>query len=190
MTTIAIVYHSPSGSTHKLAELIEMGAQRVKGVNIQRYRLDEEHFQHGRFVDEPMLNTISEANAIVMGSPTYMGSVSGQFKAFADATGEIWYQGGWINKVAAGFTIGSHLSGDQFSTIQYLQTLAHQHGMLWVNNDLRGSDTERVPNRLGAQCGLITQSSDSHINELDKLTAQYYGERVASIVQKVALQVA
>ena len=32
-------------------------------------------------------------------------------------------------KVAAGFTIGSNLSGDQLSSIQYLQIFANQHGM-------------------------------------------------------------
>jgi NAD(P)H dehydrogenase (quinone) len=64
-----------------------------------------------------------------------MGGVSAQFKAFADATSELWCQQEWAGKIAAGFTCGSAMNGDQTSTLQYLVTLANQQGMLWVGLD-------------------------------------------------------
>ena len=103
---------------------------------------------------------------MIFGSPTFMGSVSAQFKAFADATGELWAEKIWSDKVAAGFTIGSNLSGDQLHTLQYLQVFANQHGMLWASLDIPGNCDPQKRNRLGAQSGLIAYSKDGVLNEV------------------------
>ena len=131
------------------------------------------------------MESISTADAVVFGSPTYMGCVSAQFKAFADATGELWSKGKWVDKVAAGFTIGSNLSGDQLSVIQYISTFANQHGMLWSGLDIRSSE---ALNRLGAQSGLIAHSSDGTVHETDRKTAHYLGARVARIIQSLVFK--
>ena len=36
-------------------------------------------------------DTLAAADAIIMGSPTYMGSVSWQFKKFADESSKQWF---------------------------------------------------------------------------------------------------
>jgi len=143
-----------------------------------------EHIQNGRFIEPNMLELITKADGIIFGSPTYMGSISAQFKAFIDASSSIWFKGDWTNKVAAGFTVGSHYSGDQLSTIQYLQTLASQHGMLWAGLDGKGLQEQNVPNISGASSGLITYTQNNEIPKDALLTAQYLGERIAKLVSR------
>ncbi len=70
-----------------------------------------------------------------MGSPTYMGGAAAQFKAFIDATSDEWSKQRWANKIAAGFTCGSSLNGDQTACLQAMNTLASLQGMLWVGLD-------------------------------------------------------
>lgn len=183
--TIAVIYHSASGATHRLANAIQQGANTCRGVNVNVYRIQPEHIQDGRFIAKDIMLDLTEADGIIFGSPTYMGSVSAQFKAFADASSEIWSTGEWTNKIAAAFTIGSSYSGDQLSTIQYLQTLAAQHGMLWAGLDSKGLQARNTKNDSGAQSGLITYSADSEISNDALLTAQYLGERVASLASRL-----
>jgi len=188
MKSIAIVYYSASGTTHSLAKAIQQGINVFSNdksnihVEVNTYRILPEHIKDGRFIEKKMLHAITQANAIVFGSPTYMGCVSAQFKAFIDATSSLWSQGSWTNKIAAGFTVGSHYSGDQLSTIQYLQTLANQHGMLWAGLDVSGLQKSNTPNRSGASSGLITYTQNDKIAEDDLLTAQYLGKRVAKVM--------
>jgi multimeric flavodoxin WrbA len=182
MTSIAIVYHSGFGTTHQLALAIKEGAKLHGETKVNLYRILPEHIQGGRFIASEILNSVSKADAIIFGSPTYMGSVSAQFKAFADASSEIWSTSSWSNKIAAGFTIGSHYSGDQLSTIQYFQILAGQHGMLWAGLDNKGLQENNVINPSGAQSGLITCAQNNEVISDDLQTAQYLGKRIALLV--------
>ena len=88
--------------------------------------------------------TLNEADAIIMGSPTYMGSVSWQFKKFADATSKPWFSQAWKDKVFAGFTNSATMNGDKLSTLHYLFTLAMQHGGIWVGT---GTDAQQQQGR-------------------------------------------
>jgi NAD(P)H dehydrogenase (quinone) len=60
--------------------------------------------------------TLNDADAIIMGSPTYMGSVSWQFKKFADASSKPWFSQAWKDKIFAGFTNSATMNGDKLST--------------------------------------------------------------------------
>jgi NAD(P)H dehydrogenase (quinone) len=179
MPAVAIVYHSTTGTTGQLAQALLAGVQTVEQVQASVHRIDGEDIHQGRFVNEKFIEVIGQADAIVFGSPTYMGSVSAQFKAFADATGELWAARQWADKIAAGFTIGSNYAGDQLSTLQYLKTFASQHGMLWLGLDIPGGFESGVRNRLGSQSGLIAQTRDNTVHADDLGTAKYLGARVA-----------
>ena len=75
---------------------------------------------------------LEKADAIIFGSPTYMGSASAPFKAFMDASSKVWAAQGWKDKIAAGFTNSASQSGDKLATLQQLAIFAAQHGMMWV----------------------------------------------------------
>ena len=71
-----------------------------------------------------------------------MGSVSWQFKKFADASSKPWFTQAWKNKIAAGFTNSATMNGDKHSTLHYMFTLSQQHGMVWVGTGLMPSNNK------------------------------------------------
>ncbi len=181
---IGIIFHSAAGATRELARAVHAGAERVPGTQVQSLDLDPADILEGRYRRDALLSRLGELDAMIFGSPTFMGCVSAQFKAFADATGDLWARQAWAGKLAAGFTIGSNPAGDQLGTLQYLQLFASQHGMLWAGLSVPGYCEQRQLNRLGAQTGLIACSSDGAIHTDDLNTARYLGERVAQLAQR------
>lgn len=134
-----------------------------------------------------LMDELAECDAIIFGSPTYMGSVAAQFKAFADASSESWCYQKWAGKIAAGFTSGGAMNGDQSCTLQYLQTLANQHGMMWVGLDKISNSGEQNLNRYGVQGGIVAQGGeDGQLPLSDLATAEYLGKRVAMLVNKLS----
>ncbi len=193
MTTIAIVYFSGTGHTHLLAQAIAEGIEGT-GVIPELLRLTGPQIVEGRFRDESFWEKLDAAQGIVFGSPTYMGGVASQFKAFADATGERWFQQTWQNKWAGGFTHASSLSGDKQSTLISMAILAAQHGMIWVGpNDLPDSTTGI--NRMGTYLGVMGQSDldfsgqPATLHAGDRLSAVRYGQRLAKFAQSGSVKI-
>lgn len=188
MTQVAIVYHSGYGHTKKAAEAVQAGAAGT-GAIATLYAIDAE----GN-VPDGTFDALAAADAIVFGSPTYMGTVSWQFKKFADATSKPWYTQQWKNKVAAGFTNSASMNGDKHSTLHYFITLAMQHSMVWVGTGLMPSNSKAAQrndiNYLASSSGLMTQSpSDSSPEEGplpgDLETAKLFGARIADYAKQV-----
>jgi NAD(P)H dehydrogenase (quinone) len=176
MSNIVIVYHSGYGHTKKVAEAV------AEGSGGALLAIDAEgNLPAGGW------ERLAAADAIVFGSPTYMGGVSWQFKKFADASSKPWYMKTWRNKLAAGFTNSATLNGDKLSTLQYFFTLSQQHGMFWAGTGMHPSNAKRSTrddlNNLGGSSGLITATpSDASVDEMvpgDLATARQFGRRVA-----------
>lgn len=184
--SVAVVYHSVTGTTARLADAALRGAAEIDGIRAFPVRIEGEDIYRGRYRNSAALEAMGEADALIFGSPTFMGCVSAQFKAFADATSEFWFQRHWAGKLAAGFTVGNNPSGDQLNTIQYLSILANQHGMLWVGIDLPGGFDPEGRNRMGAQSGLIAHAADGEMNPADIATARYLGSRVAAFALRLS----
>ncbi|MDF5725689.1 MAG: flavodoxin family protein [Rhizonema sp. PD37] len=193
MPTVAIVYFSGAGHTHLMAQAIAEGASKVEDTTVEVLRIVGEQIVHGRWKDDATIEKLNQADAIVFGSPTYMGGVAAQFKAFIDATSEIWFRHGWKDKIAAGFTHSSSPSGDKQGTLLYLVTNAAQHGMIWVNvGDLQsflfGKDDG--VNRLGGFLGVMGQSpldmsgKEAQIDSGDRLTSERFGQRIAEVTKR------
>lgn len=193
MGTVAIIYFSGSGHTHLMAEAVADGASQVDGTSVELLRITGEQIQEGRWKDDAMIAKLNGADAIIFGSPTYMGGVAAQFKAFVDAASSIWFQQGWRDKLAAGFTHSSSPSGDKQSTLLYMAVNAAQHSMTWINpgelsSFLLGKDDGI--NRLGSYMGVMGQSAldmsgkPAELDSGDKLTAHKLGARVANMVQR------
>ncbi|CAM3311469.1 flavodoxin family protein [Polaromonas hydrogenivorans] len=178
---IAVIYHSGYGHTQRMAQAIAAGA----GAELVAIDADGNLPQGG-------WNLLDAADAIIMGSPTYMGSVSWQFKRFADASSRPWYAQTWKDKLFAGFTSSAALNGDKSSTLNYLFTLAMQHGGIWVSQGIQPSNSKAAqrndPNFLGSYSGAMSQSpSDASAGEMapgDLETARAFGERVADVASR------
>lgn len=188
MIKIGIVYFTNTDVTGQLVSAAcEEVALQSTNVEVICHRILGEEIQAGRSVNTAIMEKLKTCNGIIFASPTYMGSVAAQFKAFADATSDFWESQQWSGKVAAGMTCGSGLNGDQATTLQYLMTLASQHGMLWVGLDAPFSDADKAINRLGCQLGVTAQSLDGSLDEVDLNSAKYLACRVLEISKKLAL---
>lgn len=181
MSKIAIVYHSGYGHTKRMAEAVAAGA------GAELIAIDAE----GNLTDAQWA-TLGAADAIIFGSPTYMGSVSWQFKKFADASSKPWFTQAWKNRLVAGFTNPATMNGDKLSTLHYMFTLSQQHGMIWVGTGMMPSNSKAATrndlNYVGSYSGAMAQSpSDASPDEMlpgDLETAKQFGARVAEVASK------
>jgi len=183
MSKIAIVYHSGFGHTDVLARDVAQGVTDSGGV-ADLLRIDGLQADFGEFFDR-----IADADAIIFGSPTYMGTVSAPMKAFMDASAKVYFTKAWKDKLGAAFTVSGSPSGDKLNTLTSLAIFAAQHGMLWIgtgqnpgNNDDESAATE-VENRLGSFIGAMAQAANDSPDVTpkagDRATARSLGRRVA-----------
>ncbi len=180
-TQISIAYHSGYGHTEALAQAVAGGARRAAGTEV--------HIIDVTAMTDEDWDTLDRSDAIIFGSPTYMGAVSGPFKLFMDQTSKIWMDRGWQNKLAAGFTVSGSQAGDKFATLSQLATLAAQHGMLWVSlNQLPGNNSSAGSvedlNRIGGSIGAMAHANTDEGGDIapppaDRETAALLGARVA-----------
>jgi multimeric flavodoxin WrbA len=175
MTQTVVVFHSGYGHTQRVAQFV------ADGADAQLITIDAD----GNITDADW-TALDAADAIIMGSPTYMGMASWQFKKFADASSKRWFTSAWKDKVAGGFTCSASPSGDKLSTIQYFITLAMQQGMVWVGQPAMNDGTI---NRIGSYSGVMAQvgptSPAEDIPQGDLDTAKDYGARVAQVAAKL-----
>ena len=185
MLRIAVIYFSATEATHSLALAIREGASGTGVAEVFSHRIRGTEIEHGRFRNGECLELADSADAVIFGSPTYMGGPAAEFKAFADASGSRWEKQHWAGKVAAGFTVGANPNGDQLATLQYFSILAAQQGMLWVGLDIAGGYDPLGRNRLGTQLGLAVHCISPLPDESDIATAKHLGARVATVARRV-----
>lgn len=179
--TIVVIYHSGYGHTQRVAQKV------ADGAGAELIAIDSD----GNISPEDW-QLLDDAKAIVFGSPTYMGNVSWQFKKFADASSKAWFARAWQDKLFAGFTNSASMSCDKQMSLLTMQTLASQHGGLWISAGLAPNNAKAAKrddtNFLGYFAGLMTQSpSDSSAGEMsagDLNNARLFGERIAAVAEK------
>jgi NAD(P)H dehydrogenase (quinone) len=186
---IVVVYHSGYGHTAKIAEAVARGAAATEGASVALIPADEAPSRW---------DALDSADAIIMGAPTYMGSLSAQFKTFMDATSTLQYaQKRWEGKIAAGFTNGASRGGDKQTSLIQLMTFAAQHQMHWVNLGLnygnnRSYTNEDILNRDAYTLGVASQanmdqSGDVTPPQSDIRTAEFLGRRVVDVAQELSV---
>ena len=184
---VAVAYHSGAGHTARQAEAVARGAASVPDTAVDLLSVAER-------TDE-LWATLEQADAIIFGAPTYMGSPSAGFKTFAEATSKVWGDNlRWKDKLAAGFTNSQNINGDKLNTLVSFAILAAQHGMQWVSLGLypgwntRTASAEDL-NRLGSFLGAMAQSHGDQGPDLappasDLRTAEHLGRRVALLAHR------
>lgn len=190
MTKVTIVYYSNfKGATEQLALAVARGAESVEDTDVKTIRVEDadEHWQR-----------LHESDAIIFGTPTYIGSVAAKFKEFVEKlAGEVWLKRMWLNKIAGGFTVSAGRSGDKLNCLQQLVIFASQMGMIWVpvritggNYSTQGSEDDL--NRMAGYIGVMAQANIDE--EADKApppsdieTAEMHGHHIASVARQYAL---
>jgi NAD(P)H dehydrogenase (quinone) len=184
---IAIAFDSQYGHTAQQARAVAAGAESVPGTVADLIQLGE--------LTDGEWDRLTAADAIIFGSPTYMGSPSAVFKKFAEDSVKIWAADlAWRDKIAAGFTNSKAMSGDKLNSLIDFAVFAAQHGMIWVGLDLYPGWAESTAsiedlNRLGSWLGAMAQSDADLSAEkappaTDLRTAAALGVRVATVTHR------
>jgi NAD(P)H dehydrogenase (quinone) len=140
-----IVYYSMYGHIRALAQAAQQAAGKVAGVSATLYRVPETlpdevldkmgALEAAKAQAEVPLATpeaLEAADAVLFGTPTRFGNMTGQMRQFLDSTGGLWAKGALIGKPAGVFTSSGTQHGGQESTIlTFIPTLLHQ-GMVVV----------------------------------------------------------
>jgi len=182
MANVVVVYHSGYGHTQRMAQSV------ADGANAELVAIDAD----GN-VSEAGWAALDAADAIIMGSPTYMGMASWQFKKFADASSKRWFTQAWKDKLFAGFTNSATMNGDKLSTLHYLFTLAMQHSGVWVGTGMMPSNSKAAQrndvNYVGSFSGAMAQSpSDASAQEMRRAhrkPPRLFGARVLATAERL-----
>ncbi len=141
MAKILVLYHSIHGHIEQMAEAIAEGAREHPGSTADIRRVPEtlsaEVLQKmGAKLDQPAavahVDELPAYDAIVFGTPTRYGGMTGQMRSFLDQTGGLWVKGALVGKVGSVFTSSGTQHGGQESTILGFHTSLLHHGMIIV----------------------------------------------------------
>lgn len=187
MASIAIVYHSGYGHTERVAERIATGARSIEDTRVRVITAEELNASGPNEDEQGLWAALQAVDGMILGCPTYMGTVSAELKRFMDASGATWYRRKWAGKLCAGFTNSGGLSGDKLNVLTTLAIFAAQHGMLWAPCDVQEEPGSGI-NRLGSYLGLMTQADNGPPDETpppeDLKTAGLFGKRIAEILAR------
>ncbi len=202
-TKIQVVFYSMYGHVYRLAEAVTEGARSVDGTSIELLQvpelMPEEALERSgakaaraAFAQVPVADPahLSEADAVIFGTPTRFGMMCAQMRNFLDQTGRLWMEGKLIGKVGSVFTSTGTQHGGQETTITSFHTTLLHHGMIVVGvpyseqglvnmNEITGG-TPYGASTLAAGDGSRTPSE----NELT--IARFQGKHVAEIAKRLA----
>ncbi len=198
-----IVFYSTFGHIYQMAEAVKEGVAEID-TNVELRRVKEtlpadvlekmgaveaqKTFAHIPAAD---VDELAEADAILFGTPTRYGNMTGQMRQFLDATGSLWNSGALVGKVGSVFTSTGTQHGGQESTILSFHTTLLHHGMVIVGlpYTFEGQSTLKEitggsPYGASTIAGRDGQRLPS-ANELD--AARFQGRHVALIAQKLVV---
>ncbi|MDI5921275.1 NAD(P)H:quinone oxidoreductase [Halomonas sp. LR5S13] len=197
MTRILVLYHSMYGHIDTLARTVAEGARDVEGVEVTLKRvpetMDPEAFAKagGRSFDTPEASPeeLADVDAVIFGSPTRFGNMSGQMRTFLDRTGGLWAGGKLRGKVASVFTSTGTGGGQETTITSFWNTLAH-HGMVIVPlgygiGEQYVFDQAGGGNPYGAST-IAGGDGSRQPDERELKIARFQGEHVARIAAKLA----
>jgi NAD(P)H dehydrogenase (quinone) len=156
MLTVVIVYHSKTGNTEEMAKAVEEGVK-SEGVRVVRKK-----------IDRATLKDLLDADGIILGSPTYYGTMAAEMKAFLDKS--VRHHGKLEGKVGAAFSSCGGLGGGVETTVLDIVKALLIHGMV-VQGDPWGSHYGTV--------------SIGKPNAAAKKECKKLGEKVARLVKRL-----
>lgn len=139
-TKILVLYHSSYGHIETLARAVAEGAATAPNVEVTVKRVPETMpvdamKNAGMKVeqDAPVASPqeLGEYDAVIFGTPTRFGNMSGQMRSFLDQTGGLWAKGALVGKVDSVFTSTGTGGGNETTITSFHTTLLH-HGMVIV----------------------------------------------------------
>ncbi|CAL5386445.1 unnamed protein product [Camellia sinensis] len=211
-TKIYIVYYSLYGHVEIMARRVQQGANAVEGVEAILWqvlcflsmaspkfyvpetlpsRVLEKMKAPDKANDVPEIRPeqLLDADGFIFGFPSRFGVMAAQFKAFFDATHEIWATQALAGKPAGIFwSTGFHGGGQELTALTAVTQLAH-HGMIFVplGYTFGSGMFEMNEVRGGSSYGAGTYAGDGsrQPTELELQQAFHQGKYVAEITKKL-----
>jgi NAD(P)H dehydrogenase (quinone) len=198
MAKVLVLYHSFYGHIEVMAHAVAEGARSVPGTTVDLKRVPEtmqaDAFKSaGGKADQaaPVAQPAELANydAIVFGTPTRFGNMTGQMRTFLDQTGGLWATGALVGKVGSVFTSSATQHGGQESTIlTFHPTLLH-HGMVVVGmpySEQRQTGLDEIKGGSPYGASTIAGGQGERMPRAQELgMAQFQGKHVAGIARKL-----
>jgi len=123
MAKALIIYYSRSGNTKKMAELI---AQGIAKENVEAAVKD---------VKEVKVDELLQYDALVVGSPTYYGTMCAEIKKLFDDS--VKFHGKLDGKIGGAFASSANIGGGNETTILDILNAMLIHGMI-LKGDWQG----------------------------------------------------
>lgn len=197
MAKVLVLYHSMYGHVATLAQVIADGARQVPGIEVTIKRvpetMPEEAFKAAGGKTDQAADVASPAelpdyDAIIFGTPTRFGNMSGQMRNFLDQTGGLWAKGALVGKVASVFTSTGTGGGQEMTITSTWTTLAH-HGMIILPIGFAIPEVADIEHgKGGTPYGASTIAGGDGSRQPDareRAIARYQGKYVAGITQKL-----
>jgi NAD(P)H dehydrogenase (quinone) len=200
---VLVVYYSMYGHVHLMAEAVAEGAREVEGAQVELRRVPEtlqedvlkkmhaleaqKTFEH---VPVCTADELSSADAIIFGTPTRFGNMSGQMRQFLDATGQLWAEGALVGKVGSVFTSSATQHGGQESTILSFHITLLHHGMILVGLPYSFQGQMRIDEVSGGSpygASTIAGGEGERMPSENELSAaKFQGRHVATVASRLA----
>ena len=199
---VNVIFYSMYGHVYKMAQAIAEGAGSVSGAQVNLFQVaetipDDVLEKYGAkgakaaFAKVPVatMENLTEANAIIFGTPTRFGNMAGQMRNFLDQTGQIWFGGGLIGKVGSVFaSTGTQHGGQETTITSFHSTLLH-HGMIIVGVPYSEKGlTDMTAISGGTPYGATTMAGadgSRQPTENELKVAKFQGKHVAEITAKL-----
>jgi len=200
---ILVVFYSTYGHIYKMAKAVAEGAKAVSGAEVEIRRVPEtlpsdvlekmgaveaqKAFSH---VPVCTVEELTQADAVIFGTPTRFGNMCGQMRQFLDATGSLWAEGALVGKVGSVFAASATQHGGQESTILTFHVSLLHHGFVVVGLPYTFQGQMRIDEITGGSpygASTIAGGDGSRMPSENELTAaQFQGKHVAEIAAKLA----
>ncbi|MBP2144377.1 multimeric flavodoxin WrbA [Methanococcus voltae] len=126
---------------------------------------------------EDIVDSMDEADGIILGSPVYFGGVSAQLKMIMDRSRSLRANRKLKNKVGAAISVGASRNGGQETTIRQIHDYMHIQSMIVV--------ADEFPTAHYGGTGWGSTPGDCANDEFGTMTAQNVGKKVAEVLKLI-----
>jgi NAD(P)H dehydrogenase (quinone) len=156
MAKAVVIYYSRSGNTKKMAEVITE-AIKNEGVDCDL-----------KSVSEITIKALLDYDAIIIGSPTYYGTMAAEIKSLLDES--VQFHGRLDGKIGGAFSSSANVGGGNETTVLDIINAMLIHGMV-IQGDPKGD-----------HYGPVSIGSP---DERAVSNCKRFGKRIAQLVKKL-----